>query len=258
MFKSTGARLGRLCTRDPFSSFIKQYTGRSLRIQSNTLRGSLIPTGTRTYASSSKRKPVDDSENVLSPKTIFLVGVIGTAIFVKAVDSLDKKKPKLSYSDVEFEEIVDGLRRKVTIFKPGEINVYFALFDDVVTAKENLGEKAQNYQYINPREVVDQHRLSAGDEDRYKALLENIYAKYGEDFMDHLPHGLLVALLGAYMKEHVSQGANVVIVNFPRVIHDAIDFEGDVCTVARMIAPKTDKEVDVCKYYETVNRITFV
>ena len=56
-------------------------------------------------------------------KTIALVGLVGTAIFVKAVESLEQNKPKTTYTLEEYDNVMSGLKRRVAIFGQEELSL---------------------------------------------------------------------------------------------------------------------------------------
>ncbi|EJS44255.1 fmp39p [Saccharomyces arboricola H-6] len=194
-------------------------------------------------------------------KKIFLVAIFGTLIFVKTVQSLDKNKPKTSLSEEEFENVVKGLKRRVAIFPHGEIDVTFSLLPTVDETRKILrrsqSNKTSEAQFVDPVKVIDYYRTSK--DDRYEALLNEYYNKYGPDtYIDNLPTGMLVMLLGKYLKENYKVGDKVVVVNFPRSISDATKFENEVSIVSKILVPKESKDSKICKYYETVEKVDVI
>ncbi|CAI4048484.1 Aim36p SKDI_13G2860 [Saccharomyces kudriavzevii IFO 1802] len=190
-------------------------------------------------------------------KKIFLVAVIGTLIFVKTVQSLDKNKPKTTLSEEEFENVVKGLKRRVAIFSQGEVDIKFSLLPSVDETRRILGKSQCNEisepQFVDPVKVIDYYRTLK--DDRYEALLNECYNKYGPDtYIDNLPTGMLVMLLGRYLKENYKGGDELMIVNFPHSISDATKFENEVSIVSKILIPKELEDSNICKYYETVGK----
>lgn len=204
---------------------------------------------------STKQNSGSAKEQLPSFKKILLIAIVGTGIFVQAVRSLDKNQPKTSYSELEYHQVINGLKRKVILFQPGELELKFTTIPDVNSAKKRISNNSDT-KFINPSEIVDQHRND--DDDRYKALLENIFAVYGKDYVYNLPEGLLVSLLGDYIKENVNVGDKVIIVDFPQTIKDASHFESEVAVVNKVVIPKKDSETDICKYFKTVDKVDLV
>lgn len=184
-------------------------------------------------------------------KKIFLVAILGTLIFVQTANSLDKNRPKTSYSETEFENVMQGLKRRVAIFPPGELDVQFVLSPDVESLKKNLNGSAV---FINPASVVEYYRTSKNDQ--YEALLNDIFTKQqSADYINNLPPGMLVMLIGRYMKEKCSAHDRVFIINFPHNIKEAIKFENEVSVISKILVPKDELKSDICKYYQTVNKV---
>ncbi|KAG0670814.1 Altered inheritance of mitochondria protein 36, mitochondrial [Maudiozyma exigua] len=211
---------------------------------------------TRGYASTAKRGN-STQEELPSFKKLILIGLAGTAVFVLAVRSLDQNKPKTSYSEEEYQQVLNGLKRKVAIFQPGEIDMQLTTLPDIKAAEKRLSkQEIQSTIFIDPKDIVDNHKNTP--DDKYKALLENIYKVYANDYYYHLPQGLLVALMLDYVKENVHKDDKVVIVDFPKTIKDASNFESEIAVISKIYIPKDESEDPVCKYFETVNKVTLV
>ncbi|CAI4035628.1 hypothetical protein SMKI_13G2780 [Saccharomyces mikatae IFO 1815] len=194
-------------------------------------------------------------------KKIFLVAIIGTVIFVKTVKSLDKNKPKTTLSEEEFENVVKGLKRRVAIFPQGKVDIRFSLLSSI-NETEDVLRKSQDddlskLQFVDPANVIDYYRALKND--RYEALLNEYYDKYGHDtYIDKLPTGMLVMLLGRYMKDNYKAGDRLIVVNFPHSISDATKFENEVSIVSKILVPRKLKGSDICKYYETVGKADII
>lgn len=211
---------------------------------------------TKRHASTAKN-PGNTQEELPSFKKLILIGLAGTAVFVLAVRSLDQNKPKTSYSEEEYQQVLNGLKRKVTVFQPGEIDIQLTTLPDIKTAEKKLvNEQIQSTTFIDPKDIIDKHKNTP--DDKYKALLENIYKVYIDDYYYHLPPGLLVALMLDYVKENVHKDDKVVIVDFPKTIKDASNFESEIAVISKIYIPKDESENPVCKYFETVDKVTLV
>lgn len=184
-------------------------------------------------------------------KKIFLVAILGTLIFVQAANSLDKNRPKTSYSETEFENVMQGLKRRVAIFPAGQLDVQFVLSSDVESLKKRMNGSGV---FIDPASVVEYYRTSKNDP--YEALLNDIFTEqHSADYLSKLPPGMLVMLIGRYMKEKCSPHDQIFIINFPHTIKEAIKFENEVSVISKILVPKDEVESDICKYYQTVNKV---
>lgn len=180
---------------------------------------------------------------------IFTLAIIGTVVFNEAAKHLDKNKPKNTFTEDEYEHVMQGLKRRVAMFPDGQLDVQFSLQKDSDQLKKLLGDSKV---YIDPVHVVETYR--GIQDDPFEPLLNEIYSKYGPKYLNHLPQGLLVNLLGRYMKTNCRQGDHVVILDFPHSIKDAIKFENEVCSVSKLLATEETLDSDVCKYYQTVRK----
>lgn len=203
--------------------------------------------GIRNYASPTSGKKKDDAPSF---KKIFLVAILGTLVFVQAANSLDKNKPKTSYSEEEFENVMSGLKRRVSIFPTGTLNVKL-----IPHASDSILKKVQKDSdlVIEPKAVVEYFRSQK--DGTYEALLNEVKSKNGANYFERLPNGMLVMLIGKYMKEKCQTNDRVIITDFPHNIKDAIKFENDVCTVSKIVTDKANSASDVCQYYETVQKV---
>lgn len=200
----------------------------------------------RMYAAGSKR------DEPPSFKTIALVGLIGTAIFVKAVENLDQNKPRNSFSEYEFDNVMSGLRRRIALFKQDELKVS-CIQRGTPLKSVNIPENAK---VIKPLEVLQYFRNLP--EDKYSALLNENFDIYGDSYIERLPEGLIVALMGKYMKEKCEKGDDVYILDFPNSVSDAIKFENEVSVIDKVVSEKSNSDSAVVKYYETVNKVESV
>lgn len=199
--------------------------------------------GVRRYATSGKK-----AEEAPGFKKIFLVALVGTLVFMQAANSLDKNKPKTSYSEEEFENVMNGLKRRVALFPAGTLNVKFVPSSSILSKVQSTSAKV-----IDPQKVVAYFK---GQKDgTYEALLSDLESKHGDDYINKLPNGMLVMLIGKYMKLKCSANDEVLIVNFPHNIKDAIKFENEVSTVSKVLIPKKNSDSDLCQYYNTVHKV---
>lgn len=195
---------------------------------------------------------VNKAEEPPSFKTIFLVGLVGTAIFVKAVDSLEQNQPKNTYTFSEFDNVMSGLRRRVSVFEQDDLNLH-CVQTGVATKKLKIPEDAK---VIKPTEAIEFYRNQP--EDRFNVLLNDLYEKEGESYFQKLPAGLSVVLIGKYMKEHCKKGDSVYILDFPDNIKDAIKFENEVSVIDKVVVPKSEEGGQVSQYFKTVAKVETV
>lgn len=180
------------------------------------------------------------------------VAVVSTLIFVQAAKSIDRSKPQTEFSEAEFEKVRSGLRRRVTVFKPDELEVLAVLADvPVEKIRAPAGARAVRVQQALERFRTDEH-------DKYHALLEELHAVHGDDYSAHLPKGALVALMGRYLKEVCQAGDSVVLLGFPRNMQEAIQFESEVAVISALVAPQGSEESQLVQYFKTVNKVITV
>ncbi|SCV04334.1 LANO_0G09560g1_1 [Lachancea nothofagi CBS 11611] len=201
----------------------------------------------RAY-STPKRQPKKDE--LPSFTKIAVVGVLGTIVFVEAVKSLDKNKPKNSYSESEFESAMQGVRRRKVMFQPGQVYVQLATagvpLDVLKTSNPEL-------KVVNSSDAVEHYRQTK--DDKYYALLNELQEAHGDKYQEHLPQGLKVMLVGRYLQEQCHDGDQVVVAGFPLSVKDAIKFENEVCVVEKVLFSKSDVESDLARYFQTVNKV---
>lgn len=209
-----------------------------------------IANSVRLYSS----KSVDSSkksDEAPGFKKIFLIGIIGSLVFAQVARSLDKNKPKTTYSEQEFDDVMSGLRRRIALFPEGQLDVQFSIPNE----KKIPSKIIDHYDIcIDPLNVVEQYRNKP--DNPYEALLNELYDKYGkEKYFEKLPPGMLVMLIGRYMKEVCRPNDRVIITDFPNTIQDAIKFENEVSVISKILVPNASTESDICKYYQTVNKV---
>lgn len=203
----------------------------------------------RNYSTKSPR-----GDELPSFKKIAVVGLLGTVIFVQTVKSIEKRKPKTSYSEAEFENTMAGLRRRIVLFPQGQFNLNFVLPGVRLKAQQLEGDQVK---VISPSEVIEYYRTLAGS--KYEALLNDLRNQHGpESYAEKLPPGMTVMLLGRYMKEKCSPGDTLYIIDFPTNIKDAIKFENEVAVVNAVFASEKDQDSDIIKYYQTVEKVEVV
>ncbi|SCU90457.1 LAMI_0E02168g1_1 [Lachancea mirantina] len=184
---------------------------------------------------------------------IAILGIVGTVIFVQAVKSLDKNQPKNWYSEEEFENVVQGLRRRVSIFKQGDLDLTLI----APGVSQGVARPAAVTQVFDATEIVDFFRKEP--DGRYVALLEELSTKEGETrYIRCLPKGMLVMLIGTFLKSNCCQGDSVVIMNCPFDVQDAIKFENEVSVVTKFVCNSSEKDAEIAKYYDTVGKTELV
>lgn len=208
----------------------------------------------RGYSQASST-PSATKRDIPSFKNIFFTALVCTGIFVFAVDSLERNKKKATYSDSEYAIIMKGLKRRVTMFNPGELDVYL-VYPNKKDTNQKILSTIKSDLVIDPFEVVEEFRLDP--EGRYEAILNEIRSSYGEtEYIHHLPEKMLVSLIKDHIKRNCVKGQSVTIINFPTTMSDAMNFENEVSQIKKLYVPKSEKDSDICKYFETVNRVTF-
>ncbi|KAL3234380.1 Altered inheritance of mitochondria protein 36, mitochondrial [Nakaseomyces bracarensis] len=196
----------------------------------------------------------NDGSELPSAKKLILIALGGTAIFVGVVNSLDKQQPKNSYSEAEFENLTKGLKRKVALFPNDSVSVYCVMNSDANAVQKRVNVQRDQIKVVDPYNVVESHRTTT--DDRYEALLNNLYDRYGaQEYFERLPQGLLIKLLSLEMKEKCETGDTIIVTNFPQSIKDASAFETDIASVSKLYVPKELQQSDVCKYYQTVDKV---
>lgn len=232
---------------------------RALLIQRNLVKspqlGSLISqTGGRFYSNQGKNTGKRNEPEYPGFKKFSLIAIIGTVVFVSTVRTLDDNKQKLSMSQQEYDHSVNGLKRRVSIFAPEELKVQLMQSRDPMMIKKVT--QIQQLTIIDPREIVIKAQNDASDP--YEPLLGELLEKYGpQDYIDNLPTGMLVMLLGRYMRQNCHRDDQVLIIDFPKTLKEAIKFENDISIIEKLVvAPGSDTQSnDVAKYYATVDKI---
>lgn len=198
--------------------------------------------------------------DIPSFKNILFIALVGTGIFVFAVDSLDRTQKKTTFSNSEYSNMMKGLRRRVTLFNPGEIdvNLLYPNRNDMSSSKKILDQlKVDSNMIIDPLEVIESFRNDPNG--RFEAILNDIKSVHGDkEYIHHLPDKMLVSLLRDYIKDHCKIGDKITIINFPTIMSDAIHFENEITQIKQIYIPKGEKNSDICKYFETVDKVTFI
>lgn len=216
---------------------------------------SFNPLTQRSYSQSAPSK-LNTKRDIPSFANIFFMALVGTGIFVFAVNSLERTKKKTTYADSEYANILKGLRRRVTLFNPGELTVNFIYpTDDEIFTKKILKEEVESGLVIDPFEVVEE--LRNDPDGRYEAILNDIKSVYADgNYIDHLPEKMLVSLLKDYIKRHCQKGDTVTIINFPKTMSDAMNFENEISQIKQIYIPKGESDSNICKYFETVDKVS--
>lgn len=190
-------------------------------------------------------------------KKIFLASIIGTGIFVLAVKQMDHRKPKTEYTEAEYANVMNGLKRRVALFQPGEININVYL----AGARVPKSGKTDSCLNIVPSSVVQFYKDEP--EGAYEPFLNELYASRSQETLDEsslaaLPSGMLVSLIGKYMKLKAKRGDTVNILNFPASMKDAFQLENEIGIIDHIYVPKNQEESDICKYFQTVDKAVIV
>ncbi|SCU89736.1 LAME_0E05226g1_1 [Lachancea meyersii CBS 8951] len=227
--------------------FLRCFNKRVLLKAGSPVSTCLRTSALRTYSSQKNQSKKDDLPSFTK---IALVGVVGTIIFVETVKSLDKNKPKNSYSESEFETEMQGVKRRKMMFQPGQLHI------ELVTSgvsRSVLEKQRPLSKIVDVGEAVEYYRHL--QDDKYYALLNEIHESHGASYPEHLPKGLQVMLVARYLKENCQEGDSVVVTNFPLKIQDAIKFENEVSLVDRVIFTESSVGTELGQYYQTVNKV---
>ncbi|KAL6948820.1 hypothetical protein ACO0QE_001293 [Hanseniaspora vineae] len=195
-------------------------------------------------------------------KKIALVGLIGTAIFVQAAESLEKAKPKNSFTEAEYNTyVMNGLRRKKLMLSPESFPpIKFLLNAQGAAAAKILSE--DNVYVVDPVTVVEYYR--SNETSKYEALLNEIFQRNGSNkdiLPEKLPQGMICMLIGRYIQDHnlaenIESKTSIIIKNFPKNLKEAIKFENDVGNVKSIIVGENDPaQSDIVDYYDTVKKV---
>ncbi|KAL6944567.1 hypothetical protein ACO0RG_001304 [Hanseniaspora osmophila] len=195
-------------------------------------------------------------------KKIALVGLIGTAIFVQAAESLEKSKPKNSFTEEEYNTyVMNGLKRKKLMLNPESFPpIKFLLNAQGATAQKKLSDDSAYV--VDPVNVVEYYR--SNETSKYEALLNEIFEKNGSNkdvLPEKLPQGMICMLIGRYIQDHtlsdkIESKSSIIIKNFPKNLKEAIKFENDVGNVKSIIIGESDAaQSDIVGYYDTVKKV---
>lgn len=208
--------------------------------------------------SNGKRSPRD--QEYPGFKKIFIASIVGTGIFVLAVKKMNRVQPKTDYTEAEYANVMKGLKRRIASFQPGEIELNLYL-SDVKIPKEKQPPGSVT---IVPSEVVEYYRNEA--DGAYEAYLNELYSLHNQgstdeknlNYINFLPSGTLISLLGKYMNMKVNKGDTVNIVDFPMSMKDAFQLENEIGIINHIYVSKGQGESDICKYFQTVNKVIII
>lgn len=220
----------------------------------------------RFYSASEFGGKKDSGFNIMN---FVVVALVGTGIFgvvVHKVDLQDASKSMLkrknSFTDQEWEQYMNSIKRKVLLFKPtteiyvvpNPIDSQVGILADKLGTKESV--KIINLNDIIADEIKNHH-------ERYGTLLEHHLISQsdaeGYQFDTRLAKGIfskLMRLKLEKLKEEPDSGNfKYILTNFPNNIQEAIKFESDVAIVRKLVLFDA-KEDDVSAYFNTVKKIS--
>ncbi|ODV98125.1 hypothetical protein PACTADRAFT_14598 [Pachysolen tannophilus NRRL Y-2460] len=229
----------------------------------------------RFYASSEFGGKKDGGFNI---KNFLIVALVGTGIFgavVQRVNSQDASKSMLkrkkSYSDEEWEQYMNNIKRKVLLFDPikdREVSIFFVPEVDLQNKNDSL-KLNQLQEKLGDSIVVDLNDLIKDEllnhQDRYGSLLEANLENPKEDqnrnykFNYRLAKGVFSKMMRLKLEELKNSNSlkykNYILINFPNNINEAIKFEQDVAISKKLILfHKPNQNNEIADYFKTVDK----
>lgn len=231
----------------------------------------------RQFFSTQKNKKVVRPENAPRIRYLVMMVAISWGLLHYVTSKVDKKAPKNSFSEREFQqyEKETGLKRRHKLIsheKNDQYSFYVVPYcHDVKQAEKELTAKLpkdKQVKVIEPSELI---KKEIEDEKKYGYLLQDLQALGRQ-----MPRGLITALIKEEVElfTNTTKGqfdTNIVILNYPQSTEEAIKFENDVSDVKSCIKLENDyakslatdlAEDDIRKvnnvfgYFDTVDRVT--
>lgn len=241
---------------------------RNVRIPIIQLKPSpFMPMRAQLYSTKANNEP---------PKLRFLfyMFIFASGVLYVTGSQIDKKKPKSSFTEKEFEEYESssGLKRRSKLISTQDAEKYkffvvpYVHQNEFITKiSQKLGDK--EVRIIDPEELIKRERE---DESRHYSYLLQDLAQDDKP----LPKGLVTALIKDDIKFYLNTrngtfDTNFLIKNYPQTTDEAIKFENDISDILKCIVLhydmlnelKKNKGEDnarlinnVVGYYETVNK----
>lgn len=179
------------------------------------------------------------------PLTNMLVlGVVGTALFVKTSEVVGRERTRRYMTDQEWAAEQRGLRRTTLMFKPGEVDIRLCVGVD-------------NSQLPAGAAIINLFNLieNARQDGPYSALLNEQHSRLGAAYIAQLPTGLVSAILREYFREHCKIGDHLYIQNFPASIPEANKFENEISQVSKVYVSKAAEVTAFAQYYAAVEKL---
>lgn len=81
---------------------------------------------------------------------------------------------------------------------------------------------------------------------------------HNKEYIYYLPDKMLVSLLRDYIEDHCKIDEKFLIISSPTSMLIAIHFENEMSQLKRIYITKNEQESEICKYFETVDRVTLI
>lgn len=185
-------------------------------------------------------------------KNLIAIGILGTIVLVKVVDTINEQNPRpRSLTESEYRKQQQRLKRLKCMFRPDEKPVYLLRARGGKVSKSEVQQLKQfsQFEIVDPDELVNREKSDPNSQ--YFSLLNDPSIK-------KLPFGLKSALIGAYLKQHDQPGTNFLVINFPENIKESVKFEENIVTIKKLLdVNETGSSAynELVSYYKTVDKV---
>ncbi|VEU21484.1 DEKNAAC102687 [Brettanomyces naardenensis] len=203
-----------------------------------------------------------------------LVAIFGTAVFVKIAhrirddeNNTSFKNKTVSYSEEEWQDHVEEMRRKRFQFRSGEEFYLFPFASNSKDKTKRLVTKLGGEETVGVIDLNDLIKEQLEDpSSRYGTLLSETLDKEDEGsntcryiFTYVLAPGVFTQLVkdrALKLREENPKITRFAILNYPNTIPEAVKFEQKVATVSKLVvAGKEPKENNIIDYFSTVDKV---
>lgn len=171
---------------------------------------------------------------------LFYMFVFSTGVLYLVANRLEKKKPKTSFTEKEFEEheVNKGLKRRQKLVPSSQNDVYrfyVVPYTEPVLDMSKINEDSNN----RTVKVIDSQWLISeelkDDSRKYYFLLQDLLEKQRP-----FPKGLITALFKEEIRNYLNTrnglfDTDFILTNFPQTVEEAIKFENEVSEIKRCI-----------------------
>lgn len=185
------------------------------------------------------------------------IGLLSYVILTYAVTKVDKKPLRKNMSEEEFTslELQDGLKRKVRLLNNSNISVYlFSGRDDKIQSLDNLI-------------VLDVDELKKQQIEENGSSYGPILKQYASENKE-IPAGIISSIINQRLKlileslkmKKIDSHIDILIMDFPQTIYEAIKFEEKVGIVDKLLVLNSDdgNKNELIGYYDIVNKVSKV